>query len=157
GEVGRAAAQRQGEGGLHGSGVHVSPDHGTARVAEHLIEEDALAATVAIAERVDQGQLGPVPGDGVGGGVAVRSAGQVGCDLVEDPVELVAQELRPGVGEAEGASVGGAKLSRPVVDVLEDVVVNRLEMGEVEAAIDGVELQFDDTAGGEKTFVVLEV
>src|SRR5699024_7725624 len=102
-------------------------------------------------------QLGPVPGDGVGGGVAVRSAGQVGCDLVEDPVELVAQELRPGVGEAEGASVGGAKLSRPVVDVLEDVVVKRLEMGEVAAAIDGVEIQLDDTAGGEKTFVVLEV
>lgn len=141
-------------GGVGRSGVDVSPVHGPAGMTEHLIEEDALAAAVAIAERVHQCQLGPVRGDGVGGCVAVRGAGWLRGDLAEDPVELNAQELRSGVGESEGASTCGAEFTSPVVDVLENVVVDRLEVGEVESVLDRAELELDDSEVSEIALVL---
>lgn len=73
----------------------------------------------------------------------------VGQQLVEDPVELVLQKLWPGVGKPEGTGVGGAELAGPVVDVLEDVALDRPKVVEVEAAFNGIEFQLDNSEVGE--------
>jgi len=81
-----------------GSRVDVHPVDGPTGVAEHLVEEDPLAAAVPVTEGVDQCEFWPVPGDGVGCGMAVSGAGSSGSDLGEDPVQFFGQELWPGVG-----------------------------------------------------------
>ncbi|WP_371204882.1 hypothetical protein [Dietzia sp. UCD-THP] len=121
--------------------IDVGPVDSPSGMPEHLVEEDSLAAAVPVAKRVDQRELGPVHGDGVGGGVGVGGAGRPGGDLTENPVEFIGQELRPGVGDAESGSVACAELAGPGVDVLKDVTVNRLEVGEVKLALDGMQLE----------------
>ena len=61
--------------GMGCCGIDVGPIDSPAGVTKHLIEEHALAAAVAVAERVDEGQFGPVRGDGVGGDTRVGGAG----------------------------------------------------------------------------------
>ena len=100
-------------GGVGSSRINVGPVHCPPVVAEHLIEEDTLAAAVAIAERVDQRELGPVRGDRDGGGIAIRRARRSVSDLGEEPIELVVEELRTGVRDSKGAGVAGAQLAGP--------------------------------------------
>ena len=98
-------------GGVGSSRIDVGPVHRPAVVAEHLTEEDPLASAVAVAERVDQRELGPVCSDRVGGGITIRGARQLAGDLRKDSVEFVGEELRPGVRDSKGAGVAGR--SRP--------------------------------------------
>lgn len=133
-EVIGSAEDRHVTGGVCGGSIDGGPVDGPSGVPKHLVEEDALAATVPVTEGMDQSQFRPVCGNGVGGGVAIGRAGRLRGDQPEDPIEFIAEELGPRMGDAECAGIRGAEFTSPHVEILQDVPVDGPEVGEVEIA-----------------------
>ncbi len=75
-------------------------------------------------------------------------------EFAEDPLCFVGDALGWVVWDASVPGVGlhGADLAGPVVDVLQQVVVNVLQVGEVEVARDGLSGQLGYACGGSDGF-----
>lgn len=127
---------------LYCGGVDFLPVDGPAGGFEEFVEEDSLCAGIAVSERVQDGGFAPVVGESVDGAVFRESLGGevVFGDSAEDERCLVFDVFGSAVWEvhADGAGVAGAEGACPVVDVLQDELVDLLQVFEVEITCDGL-------------------
>ena len=113
------------------------PVEDEAGIAGELLEEGALGPAVALAERVDGVDLAEVVGQPLG----KRIPGQASQEVlaVQRPEDLrrsgldVLRQAEPGsLGDGDGPQLTGL-----VVDVAEDPLVDRAQVPEVVAWLDG--------------------
>ena len=126
---------------LYRGGVDFLPVDGPAGGFEEFVEEDSLRAGIAVPKRVQDGGFAPVVGESVDGAVFREALGEVVFgDSAEDERCLVFDVFGSAVGEvhADGAGVAGAEGACPVVDVLQDELVDLFQMIEVEITCDGL-------------------
>lgn len=126
---------------LYCGGVDFLPVDGPAGGFEEFVEEDSLCAGVAVSEWVQDGGFTPVVSESVDGAVFREALGEVVFgDSAEDKRCLVFDVFGSAVWEvhADGAGVAGAEGAGPVVDVLQDELVDLFEVVEVEIAWDGL-------------------
>lgn len=131
-------------------GEHVAgnlrPVDAPSGVAGELVEHDVLTARVHVAERMNRGRLAPHPGEPIGERIRFQPV-QVFtlCESAEDALGLGRDERRAAVRDAGAArmGVGVAEVTTPHIQVLRQVPMDRLQVGEVEAAGDRVLGEFD--------------
>lgn len=126
---------------LYCGGVDFLPVDGPAGGFEEFVEEHSLRAGVAVPKRVQDGGFAPVIGESVDGAVFRESLGEVVFgDSAEDECGLVFDVFGSAVWEvhADGAGVAGAEGACPVVDVLQDELVDLFQVFEVEITCDGL-------------------
>ncbi len=136
---------------LYCGGMDFLPVDGPAGGFEEFVEEDSLCAGVAVSERVQDGGFAPVVGESIDGAVFRESLGEVVFgDSAEDERCLVFDVFGSAVWEvhADGAGVAGAEGAGPVVDVLQDELVDLFEVVEVEIAWDGLCFELQDALVG---------
>ncbi|MGA2929024.1 MAG: hypothetical protein ABSG43_24155, partial [Solirubrobacteraceae bacterium] len=127
----------------------MAPVDAVAGVGGELADERALGAAVAVPERVDAVDLGQVEGQALDERIAVEVAQKVlawelGEDLAEVGRDVLGQREQVALGDRDRSN-----LACPLVNVAEDLAVERLQVGQIVGASESPLLQDREAARGE--------
>ena len=138
-----AAGETQPGSGGHGISIDTPPIERISSLRGELPQEFALCAAIAFTKGMDGVDFAEVPATPAGEGFSVEVLEEVlAWEFFEDAAESHFNELCGAEEVATFGDVDGAELAGPIVDILKQGLVDRLNMEIVESSLGWILAQF---------------